>query len=108
MSVKNAALFFEKCAAQPKMLARYEIMPVPDMLFAASCEGYAFNVDDLSKLIGGMEVWRIMQVDKQEINGESTLWRYMWGRSRLDYVVNELWSKTDEATRKSLIDGGEK
>ena len=108
MSLKNAALFFEKCAVQPKMLARYETMPVPDMLFAASCEGYTFNVEDLGKLIGGMEVWRIMQVDKQEINGESALWRYMWGRSRLDYVVKELWLKTDAATRKSLIDGGEK
>ena len=108
MSVKNAALFFAKCAVQPEMLARYETMPIPDMLFAASCEGYTFNFDDLGKLIGGMEVWRIMQVDKQEINGESTLWGYMWGRSRLDYVVNELWTKTDEATRKNIIDGAEK
>jgi hypothetical protein len=32
----------------------------------------------------------------------------MWGRSRLDYVVKELWLKTDAATRNSLIDGGEK
>ena len=55
MSVRNAALFFEKCAVQPKMLARYETMPVPDMLFAASCEGFTFNVEDLGKLIGGME-----------------------------------------------------
>ena len=108
MSVKNAARFFEKCAAQPKMLARYETMPLPDMLFAASCEGYSFNVGDLSKLIGGMEVWRIMQVDKEEIDGQSTLWCHMWGRSRFDYVVNELWSKTDEVTRKSLIDGDER
>ncbi len=107
MSLKSAALFFQKCADQPDLLVRYEKLPVPDMIFAARCDGYSFDVGDLGKLIGGMEVARIMQVDKQEINGESTLWRFMWGRSRLDYVVNELWRKTDDATRRTLMEGAE-
>ena len=105
MSLTEAARFFDDCRASPEMMARFDTMPLPDILFAAKCAGYDFQVEDLSTLIGGMEVWRIMTEDGQEIGAESSLWLRMWGRSRLDYVVKELWSKMDLIARDELVAG---
>ena len=46
-----------------------------------------------------------MTTDRQQIDASSTLWRHMWGRSRLAYVAHELWATTDPAVRATLMEG---
>lgn len=105
MSVAELDRFFALCASTPAVLARYEGMALPDLMFAARCDGFALQPGDFGALIGGMEVWRITVADGQAIDGESRLWRAMWGRSRLDYVVHELWAPMDPAARAALVTG---
>jgi hypothetical protein len=105
MSMSELGRFLDACADSPVMLARYESMPLPDLLFAARCAGYNIGVGDFGPLVGGLEVHRIMTLDKQEIGADNTLWLHMWGRSRLAYVTHELWRKTAPAVRATLMEG---
>lgn len=103
MSVAELGRFFAHCASTPAVLARYEPMALPDIMFAARCDGFDLAVADFGVLIGGMEVWRITVADCQPIDGKSRLWIAMWGRSRLDYVVRELWMPMDPVARGALV-----
>lgn len=105
MSAAELGRFFDACAQSDAMLARYEQMPLPDLIFAARCWGYDIRGEDFGQLIGGMEVWRIVEADGEEIGAESRLWRQMWGRSRLAYVVQELWVRMDPQARATLVMG---
>lgn len=105
MSLPELGRFLQACVDAPDMLARYESMPLPDLVFAARCAGYGIGVGDFGPLIGGLEVHRIMTTDRQQIDATSTLWRTMWGRSRLAYVTHELWAKTDAGVRTTLMEG---
>ena len=103
MSVAELGRFFAHCATSPDVIARYEKMALPDLIFAARCEGFSLEARDFGTLIGGMEVWRSTVADHQAIDAKSRLWRAMWGRSRLDYVVRELWEGMDPAARAALV-----
>lgn len=105
MSRLEAARFFQACLADPAMLARYETKPLPDLVLQARCEGFAFGPTALSGMIGEMEVWKIMTVAAEPIDASSSLWRQMWGRSRLHYIVRELWATLDEVTRLRISTG---
>lgn len=105
MSISELGRFLAVCASRPPVLARYEPMALPDLMFAARCDGFDLAPEDFGALIGGLEVWRITVADGQTIDGESRLWRAMWGRSRLDYVVNELWAPMPPAARDALMAG---
>ncbi len=107
MSVSELARFLEHCSDRPDVLARYERMALPDLMFAARCDGFDLRTGDFGTLIGGMEVWRITVADGQPIDGESRLWRAMWGRSRLDYIVHELWAPMDAVARNTLVSEAE-
>jgi hypothetical protein len=96
------ARLFEDCRADPALLSRYEGKPLPDLVLQARCDGYAFAPADLSGMIGEMEVWMIVTIAGEPIDASSNLWRKMWGRSRLDYVVRELWVGLDEPTRMRI------
>jgi hypothetical protein len=94
----ETARFLECCLSDPDLMARYEGKPLPDLVLQARCDGYAFGPSDLSRIIGDMEVWAIVTVAAEQIDASSSLWRRMWGRSRLDYVVRELCSPSGSAT----------
>lgn len=89
-------------------MARYEVMALPDLIFAARCSGFDIRGEDFGPLVGGMEVWRITVADGEDIGAASTLWRHMWGRSRLAYVVQELWGHMDAQTRAALVTGDDR
>jgi hypothetical protein len=107
MSTAELSRFLAACANSRAMLERYEPMALPDLIFSARCYGYDIQPGDFGTVIGGLEVRRIIDVDKQGIGADSTLWRHMWGRSRLAYVVDELWAKTDDTVREALLTGGQ-
>lgn len=98
-----AARFLDACQTDPARLARYEGKPLPDLVLQARCEGYAFGPADLSGMIGEMEVWTITTLAGEAIGASSSLWCKMWGRSRLRYVVEELWAGLDAATRERIV-----
>ncbi|PWK59218.1 hypothetical protein [Roseicyclus mahoneyensis] len=105
MSEIELGRFFEACAGSETMMARYEAMPLPDLIFAARCSGFDIRGQDFGKLVGGMEVWRITVADGEDIAAASKLWRHMWGRSHLAYVVKELWGGMDPEARTALVTG---
>lgn len=105
MSLAELGRFLTQCVQDPGFQARYEVLPLSDLIFAARCEGYQLQPKDFGGLIGGMEVWRITVADGQAIDAASALWRRMWGRTRLDYVAHELWAAMDPAARAALLKG---
>jgi hypothetical protein len=105
MSAVELGRFFEACADSEAIMARYEAMPLPDLIFAARCSGFDIRGEDFVKLVGGMELWRITVADGEEISAANTLWRHMWGRSHLAYVVKELWGRMDPEARTALLTG---
>ena len=54
--------------------------------------GFRFTAGELTGVIGAMEVFTIMQKMGEEINAYSSLWPKMWGKPRLQYVVDELYT----------------
>lgn len=104
-SRQEAARFLEACRTDPTVLTRFEGKPLADLVLHARCDGFDFSRADLSAMIGEMEVWAIMTVAGEGIDSSSSLWRTMWGRSRLDYVVRELWTVLDDATRLHITFG---
>jgi hypothetical protein len=105
MSLPELGRFLQDCVDTPDMLARYESMPLPDLVFALRCAGYDIGGGDFGPLVGGLEGHRIITLDRQQFDASSTLWQLMWGRSRLAYVVHELWARTDTAVRATLMEG---
>ncbi|NUR86341.1 MAG: hypothetical protein HOY71_19840 [Nonomuraea sp.] len=70
-------------------LARYAAMTLPQLLFHARNEGYAFTADEAASVIGRLEYTAVTERDGQPFDGSATLWRAMWGRRYLDYLAGE-------------------
>lgn len=91
MSKQSVLDFFHACASDDVLLERYSSKPLPSLLLHARMDGYEISQEDLTDVIGAMEVDVIMQRLGEQIDGNSSLWRQMWGRRRLRYVVDALY-----------------
>jgi hypothetical protein len=91
MSKQQVLDFFAACAADEAMLERYSTKQLPSLLLHVRLAGYDISQKDLTDVIGAMEVDVIMQRMGEQIDGNSSLWRQMWGRPRLRYVIDGLY-----------------
>jgi hypothetical protein len=91
MSKQNVLNFFQACADDEDLLQRFNRMSLPELLLHARSMGHDFMSQDLASVIGAMEVYAIMERAGEEINASSSLWPKMWGRPRLQYVIDELY-----------------
>lgn len=97
MSQENFLRFLSTLGNDSQRLARYDGYSLAQLLFHAKDDGYAFSVPDTEAVVGLLEANVILKKDREALDGDSSLWRSMWGCRHLDYVVNELISRhTDQ------------
>jgi hypothetical protein len=95
--------FLQAAGSSPALLARYAPMDMPRMLFHARNDGFAFTLDDVGPLVGRLEAGVVLDKDNEPFDGASSLWRLMWGRRYLDYLVRHVVSRfTDEELAQAV------
>lgn len=75
------------------MLARYQPMDLPRVLFHARNDGFMFGVSDVDDVVGRLEAGVILDKDHEPFDGSSRLWRSMWGKTYLGYLVDDVVSR---------------
>ncbi len=103
MSKENVVNFFRACTNDTTLLEKFEQKNLPEILLHAKSLGYSFTGEELAAVIGGMETQIIVEKMGEEIDANSSLWRRMWGKSRLQYVVEELLSAFSDAEIKQFL-----
>jgi hypothetical protein len=106
MSRKSFLEFLVAARDSPAMLARYDQRNLPQMLFHARNDGYDFTVDEVSAVIGSLEESVIVHKDDDPFDGTSRLWRHMWGRRHLAYVIDSVLCRHTDAELAALADHG--
>jgi hypothetical protein len=104
MAKQSTLDFFEACATDPAVMAHYQPLSASELILHARSAGYEFTLEDLAGVIGAMEVHVIMERAGEEINASSSLWVKMWGKPRLQYVVDELYRTFSPEELRQLLD----
>jgi hypothetical protein len=99
--------FLTVLSASPRMLARYEVLSMPAVLFHAQNEGFSFTRDDMDHVVGTLEAGVIVGKDAEPFDGSSSLWRQMWGQRYLRYLITSVLSRYTSAELRSLAGAGE-
>ena len=101
MSQENFLRFLLAARGSAALLNRYNPRNLSQLLFHAKNDGYEFTAEEAAEVIGQLEASVILNKDQDRFDGSSRLWRQMWGRYHIDYLVNhvvrrhtdeELWS----------------
>jgi molybdopterin-guanine dinucleotide biosynthesis protein len=97
MSKQNAIAFLRDCSRDGALLEKFQHKNLPEVIFHAKSIGYGFESEHLTAVIDDMETQIITQRMGEEINAYSSLWPKMWGKYRLQYVVEELFNTFAES-----------
>ncbi|NHC34273.1 Nif11 family protein [Scytonema millei] len=103
MSKESVIDFFRVCHHDTTLFAKFESKNLSEVIFHAKSLGYSFNGEELAEVIGGMEAQIITERMGEAIDANSSLWRRMWGKSRLQYVIEELFQTFSEAELKQFL-----
>ena len=104
MSKQSVLDFFEACANDPDVMAHFTPLSASELILHARSAGYEFAVADIAEVIGAMEVHMIMERAGEAINASSSLWVKMWGKPRLQYVVDELYRTFSREELQQLLE----
>jgi Nif11 domain len=96
---QNVLNFFQACADDENVLQRFNRKSLPELMLHARSMGFDFTQDDLTSVIGAMEVYVITERMGEEINASSSLWAKMWGKPHMQYVIDELYRSFSEDER---------
>lgn len=100
MSQQGVLDFFMALRDRPSLLARYNQRNLARLLFHARNDGFDFTAAELAELAGRLEASVIMTKDGDPFDGSSRLWRQMWGRFHLGYLVDHVVKRhTDDELR---------
>jgi hypothetical protein len=105
MSVKRVAEFLREVRDNAAMLARYNDRNLSELLFHARNEGFDFTAADLAEVVGTLEASVIVTKDHDPFDATSRLWRQMWGRCHLEYLVDHVVRRHSDEELQSLVDG---
>jgi hypothetical protein len=103
MSQQRFLDFLLALSASPPMLARYDGRNLTQLLFHAKNDGYAFTADDMADVAGKLEASVILSKDQDPFDETSRLWKRMWGRRHLGYLVDHVVKRHSEAELRTLI-----
>jgi len=90
MSHASFIAFLKAARDDHSLLARYDGRNLEQIVFHARNEGYEFTNQEVAQVVGALEANVIMNKDKSPFDGTASLWRRMWGRMHLDYLVKEV------------------
>jgi len=90
MSQENFLNFLRAARDSAAMLTRYNQRNLAQLLFHAKNDGFDFTARDVSELVGRLEASVILNKDGGPFDGTSQLWRMMWGRYHLEYLIDHV------------------
>ena len=96
MSLDSALKFFIAARDDPAVVARYDQRSLSQLLFHAKNDGFDFSAWDLAEVAGRIEASIILTKDRDPYDGTARLWRQMWGRYHLGYLVDQVRRHTDD------------
>jgi hypothetical protein len=96
MAKSEIIRFFGMLDNNPSELDRLSSRNRSEILFHSKSMGYDYSSNELAEVIGSMEWYIITKKDKEELNAYSSLWKKMWGKSRLDYLINVLYKSLNQ------------
>lgn len=85
--------FLDFCASKSEINSRINDRNLPELIFHAKVMGYNFSAEELTSVVGTMEWHIITKLMSEELNAYSSLWPRMWGKPRLQYVIDELYAR---------------
>lgn len=95
MSLESALKFFITARDDPAMVTRYDQRSLSQLLFHARNDGFDFTAWDLAEVAGRIEASIILAKDRDPYDGTARLWRQMWGRYHLGYLIEQVRRHTD-------------
>jgi hypothetical protein len=104
MSQENFLEFLSAVRASAAALARYNRRNLSELLFHAKNEGYEFTAEEVAEVIGKLEASVILTKDRDPYDGTSRLWQEMWGKCRLEYLVNHVVNRHTDEELRSFVD----
>lgn len=108
MSQVSFLKFLLAARENPAMLARYNQRNLSQLLVHAKNEGFDFTGQDIEDVVGKLEASVILKKDRDPFDGTSRLWREMWGRYHLEYLIDRVVKRHTDEELSSLIEQGEK
>ena len=90
MSQESFMQFLTAARDNAAMLTRYNQRNLSQLLFHAKNDGYDFTAEDIAAVAGKLEASVILNKDRDPFDGSSRLWRHMWGKCHLEYLVKHV------------------
>jgi hypothetical protein len=87
------------------VLVRYDQRNQAQLLFHARNEGYDFTAEEMAAVVGALEASVILTKDRSPYDGTAPLWRHMWGRRHLAYLVEHVLSRHSDAELGDIVAG---
>lgn len=106
MSQGSFVEFLSAARRDAAMLAAYDQRNLSQLLFHARNDGYDFTAADAAAVIGALETNVIVAKDGDPYDENSRLWRQMWGRRRLGYLVDRVAARHTDAELSALVSAG--
>jgi hypothetical protein len=101
MSGSNVIAFLRELRQRPETLNELKTCAKQDVLSAAERLGYPFSDDDFNSVIWGFEE-RLADARGEQFSESFTMWRLLWGKYYLEFLVNDLVPSLAET---KIIDG---
>jgi hypothetical protein len=103
MSQESFMQFLTAVHDNSALLTRYNQRNLSQLLFHAKNEGFDFTAEDIAEVAGKLEASVILNKDRDPFDGTSRLWRHMWGKCHLEYLVNHVVERHTDEELRSLI-----
>jgi hypothetical protein len=104
MSQGSFLKFLMAARGNTAILARYNQRNLSQLLFHAKNDGFEFTADEVAEVVGTLEASVILNKDRDPFDGTSRLWREMWGKYHLEYLVNHVVRRHTDEELWSLIE----
>ena len=103
MSQESFMQFLSAAHDNAAMLTSYNQRNLSQLLFHAKNDGYDFTAEDMAAVAGKLEANVLLNKDRGPFDGTSQLWRHMWGKCHLEYLVKHVVERHTNEELQSLI-----
>lgn len=98
MAQREFVRFLRALRDDPALLAAYDGRNLAQVVLHATAAGFDFDRADAEEVIGALEYDLVTNLDGEVFDGASSLWRHMWGRRYLGYLVDHVVRRYADAT----------
>jgi Nif11 domain len=103
MSRESFLKFLSAARESPAVLTSYNQRNLSQLLFHAKNQGFDFTAEEVAEVVGKLEANVILTKDRDPFDGSSHLWREMWGKCHLEYLINHVVKRHTDEELRSLI-----